>query len=147
MLTHLPSNKATFTQLVSLFLLKNKFLSDSCIENRNSLVVTLGLLMKFYRNFSSILTVLQFYTQQIYCFGVHKTFSFLHIFFLFIAISPENKRTTPTPQRHKNIFETIAPHAKIDQHLYNVLEDNIMRRLIKTNLAEDVDTRQRDLAP
>lgn len=52
----------------------------------------------------------------------------------------KQKNSINTPQKKKNIFETIAPHAKMALHLYNVLEDNIMRRLIKTNLAEDIDT-------
>ena len=117
MLTQLPSNKATFTQLVSLFLLKTSF----CMR-RNAQNVYLNLFgsLNLYLNAKSVSkgSFIQYYNSILQpadlMFWFAENFFFSAHLFLFHCNPQENKRKAPTPhEKEKNIFETIAPHARM----------------------------------
>ena len=117
MLTQLPSNKATFTQLVSLFLLITSF----CMR-RNAQNVYLNLFgsLNLYLNAKSVSkgvlhSILQFYStaSRSYVLVCKKLFLFCTSFSFSLQSPRKQKKSTNTPRKINNIFETIAPHARM----------------------------------
>ena len=61
-------------------------------------------MLRFTVKGPSFNTPILFYSQQILCFGLQKTFSFLHIFFFFIAIPKKTKEKHQHPMKKKKTF-------------------------------------------
>ena len=117
MLTQLPSNKATFTQLVSLFLLKTSF----CMRrNAQNVYLNLCWSLNLYLNAKSVSkgSFIQYFNSILQpadlMFWFAKNFFLFCTSFSFSLQSPrKQKKSTNTPRKINNIFETIAPHARM----------------------------------